>query len=219
MRISSEHFLRITSAISRSCSFEATPLWDWTGSWGRSSLSSCSGKALDLGPKDWSFSPPADGWESVWLHVINEGFIDGKGRAGIDDLISWITISLLAKADRWLGPGKTTTRSGGRLNPPCFAEMLCDGLCGGARSLVGRSSACCPNRSASWPPPWLCCGTGKSGSPRLHLITLFPWSSSHLIWWPYFECVLCIDESNGLWQQAHNSLLGKVARSWSKSNQ
>ena len=82
-------------------------------------------------------------------HIMDEGFIDRKGGAGIDDLISWITVSLLAKADGRLGPGKDNDSIRRRLNPPCLAQMLCDGLAEGQESPAGRSSAYCLDQSAS----------------------------------------------------------------------
>jgi hypothetical protein len=60
--------------------------------------------------------------------IVDERFVNRKGGAGIDDLISWITVNLLAKADRRLGAREDDNAFGSRIDSPCLAQVSRNGF-------------------------------------------------------------------------------------------
>jgi len=68
-------------------------------------------------------------------YIRDEGFVDRKPGAGVDDFISWITIGLLAQTDGRLGPGKDHDAIGGGTDPTCFTKMFGDGNAEGKNPL------------------------------------------------------------------------------------
>ncbi len=68
-------------------------------------------------------------------HISDEGFIDRKSRTGVDDLIPWITIGLLAQANGRLCTWKDNDPLRRRFNSPGLAQMLCNGFSKGKDSL------------------------------------------------------------------------------------
>jgi len=61
-------------------------------------------------------------------HIGDERFVDWKGGAGVDDLVSRITISLLAQSDGRFGAGKNDDPFRRGLDPPGLAQVLGNGL-------------------------------------------------------------------------------------------
>jgi hypothetical protein len=130
-------------------------------------------------------------------NIIDEGFIDGKGGAGVDDLISRIAVSLLTKADRRLCTRENNNALRGCLNSPCLAQMLRNGFAKRQNSLmIAVRGIVEVDLSLDLFLDVL--RHRKIGFPEVALDDLFPLILQPLNLWPYFECILCIDESNVL---------------------
>jgi len=67
-------------------------------------------------------------WNGFSPYIVDERFVNRKSRAGIDDLIPWITVSLLTKADRRLCTGEDNNTLRSRLNSTCLAQLFCYGF-------------------------------------------------------------------------------------------
>jgi len=129
--------------------------------------------------------------------IMDEGFIDGKGGTRVDDLISWIAVSLLTKADRRLCTREDHNALRGCLNSPCLAQMLRNGFAKRQNSLrIAVMGIVEINLPLDLFLNVL--GHRKIGFPEVALDDLFPLILQPLNLWPYFECILCIDESNVL---------------------
>jgi hypothetical protein len=129
------------------------------------------------------------------LDIVDEGFIDRKGGTGIDDLISRIAVSLLTKANGRLCAREDNNTFRSCLNSPCFAQMLRDSFAKRQNSLrIAVMGIVEINLSLDLFLDVL--GHRKIRFSQIALDDLFPTILQPLDLWPYFERVLCIDESN-----------------------
>jgi hypothetical protein len=67
-------------------------------------------------------------WNGFSPDIIDERFVNRKSGTGVNDLISWIAVSLLTKANGRLGTWEDDNALRSRLNPTCLAQLFCYGF-------------------------------------------------------------------------------------------
>jgi len=125
-------------------------------------------------------------------YIVDEGFVDRKGGTGVNDLISWIAVSLLTKANGRLCTWEDNNTLRGRLNFPCLTQLLRNGFAKRENSLrIAVMGIVEINLSLDlfldvlW--------HRKIGFPEIALDDLFPLILETLNLWTYLESTFCID--------------------------
>jgi hypothetical protein len=139
-------------------------------------------------------------------HIRDKGLIDGEPGAGIDHLVSRITIGLLAQTNRRLRTGKYDDSVRGGPDPACFAEVLSDGNPECKNSLrVTIMGIVLVNLPFDLLLDKL--GNREVGLSKVTFDDFSPLLFDGPYIGPYLEGILRIQQSNALRKQAHRFLL------------
>jgi hypothetical protein len=141
-------------------------------------------------------------------HIGDEGFIDWKGGAGVNDLISGVTVGLLAQSDGRLGSGKDDDPLGRSLNPPGLTQVFGDGL-PKRENALGVAIVGIIQVDLTLHLVLDMLRNGEIGFSQVALDHLLPLVFEELDLGAYLEGVLRINQSNSLRKQSHVNLLSK----------